>query len=1029
MTTFFNVFIKRPVFSTVLSILIMLIGVVSYARLEVREYPDIDEPIVTVRTDYLGASPEIIETQITQILENSIAGIEGIEVITSQSRAESSRITVRFKPSVDPDVAASDVRDRVGRVRGRLPNEIEEPVIAKVEADAQPVLYLSLTGASQTALQLTDFIDRFVKDRLQNISGVAEVTILGERRYAMRIWLDKMRLTAYKITTQDIEAALRSQNVEIPSGRIESRTREFTVLSQTSLKTPQEFGQVVIKVANSQPVRLKDVARISIGARDTRNAAYFGGAPSVTIGIIKQATANPLDVSAGTRNALPQIMADLPKGMKLGVAYDKSIFIDRSISAVYVTIIEAIVLVIVIIFVFLRSFRATLIPLVTIPISLIGAFTFMHIFGFSINTLSLLSMVLAIGLVVDDAIVVLENIHRHIENGLKPFDAAGRGINEIAFAVVAMTMTLVAVYAPMAFSTGRTGKLFIEFALTLAAAVLVSGFVALTLTPMMSSKLLVRDNHGWLYRVLERGFDGVVNGYRRSLVLALKLRFLFVLMGLVAAISGAYVFTQMKSELAPTEDRGVLLAVGFAPEGSTLSFTTSQARRLERFLKEIPEVTSYLILTGRPEVTRAIAFARLKPWEERKTKQQEITAKLNRELSQVPGVRMFALNPPSLGGRGSRKPIEIVLRSSESYAQLKKYSDRLISEARKSPVLKNLESDLIMNTPQLRVKLDRQRVTDLNLSISEIGRTLETLLGGRQVTRFQMNGQQYDVMLQVAADARMTPEDLRSIYVRSRNGTMVQLSSIVQSREVLAPKELNRFNQMRSATISGIPAPGFSLGDGLRELEAAAARVVPDSVQIDFDGQSREFKQAGSSILLIFALALAFIYLVLSAQFESFVDPLVIMISVPLSLTGAIIALYLTGGTINVYSQIGLVTLIGLITKHGILIVEFANQKREHGISKSEAVLEAAVLRLRPILMTTGAMVLGAVPLAYATGAGAESRSQIGWVIVGGMTFGTFLTLFVVPVVYTYLSRSRAVREPEVESLKEKHQKKIAKST
>ncbi|MGO4406727.1 efflux RND transporter permease subunit [Bosea sp. RAF48] len=1003
----FELFVRRPVLSTVLSLLVMLIGIVCYGRLTVREYPNIDEPIVSVQTIYRGASAEIIETQVTQILENSIAGIEGIEIISSASRQERSQISVRFRPDIDPDVAASDVRDRVSRVRGRMPEEIDEPIIAKVEADSQPVLYLSLTSTRHSPLELTDFADRFIAERVQNITGVAEVRILGQRQYAMRIWLDRSRLSAYDVTVQQIEAAVRAQNIEIPSGRIESSDREFTVLSQTGLVTPEQFREIVVKDAAGFPIKLKDLARVELGALEERNAAWFKGSPSVTVGIVKQATANPLDVSSGVRAALPGIIEDLPDGMSIAVSYDSSIFIDRSIKAVFQTIIEAIVLVVLIIFVFLRSLRATLIPLVTIPVSLIGSFALMYAFGFTVNTLTLLSMVLAIGLVVDDAIVVLENVHRHIEDGLEPTKAAIRGINEIAFAVVAMTLTLVAVYAPMAFSTGRTGKLFIEFALTLAGAVLVSGFVALTLTPMMCAKLLRHhDKHSWLYNVLERGFQGLSRGYKASLRAALTVRPLIVLLAVGVAGGGYYFFTHLRAELAPVEDRGTINVIGVAPEGATMSFTASYARRVEEYFSKLQEVDTYLVIVGFPDVTRAIAIARLKPWEERERKQQDLVADITRELGQIPGIRLFANNPPSLGqGNANSKPVEFVLRSSESYAQLKSYVDQLMREVADSPALSNVETNLILDKPQIRVTIDRQRAADLGVGVDVIGRTMETLLGGRQVTRFNMNSKQYDVMLQVAGSERNTPQALQSIYLMGRSGAVVQLSSLVRIEETVAPKELVRFNQLRSATITALPAPGYSLGDALKVLEDATARVLPSSVQVDYSGQSREFKQSGASIFLVFLLALGFIYLVLAAQFESFVDPIVIMVSVPLSLTGALAALYYTGGTMNVYSQIGLITLVGLITKHGILILEFTNQLREEGKEMIDALVEAAELRLRPILMTTGAMVLGAVPLAIAHGAGAESRSQIGWVIVGGMTFGTLLTLYVVPVAYSYLAR------------------------
>jgi multidrug efflux pump len=618
-------------------------------------------------------------------------------------------------------------------------------------------------------------------------------------------------------------------------------------------------------------------------------------------------------------------------------------------------------------------------------------------------------MVLAIGLVVDDAIVVLENIHRHIEDGMEPTKAAIKGINEIAFAVVAMTLTLVAVYAPMAFSTGRTGKLFVEFALTLAGAVLVSGFVALTLTPMMCAKLLKHhDKHNWLYNILERFFEALASGYRSSLRFALSVRPVVVLLALGVAGGSWWFFTNLRSELAPVEDRGTITAIGVAPEGATMAFTADYARRVEDYFSKIQEVETYLVIVGFPDVTRAIAFARLKPWEERHRKQQDLVAEINKGLSQIPGIRLFATNPPSLGqGGANSKPVEFVLRSSDPYVTIKENVDKLIAEVQGHPALTNIETNLILDKPQIKVSIDRQRAADLGVGVDVIGRTMETLLGGRQVTRFNMNGEQYDVMLQVAGAERSTPQALQSIYLMGRGGQAVQLSSLVQIEENVAPKELIRFNQLRSATITAVPGPGYSLGDALNVLEQGAAKVLPASFQTDYSGQSREFKQSGSSILLVFLLALGFIYLVLAAQFESFVDPVVIMVSVPLSITGALAALYFSGGTLNVYSQIGLITLVGLITKHGILILEFTNQLREEGHEMIDALVDAAELRLRPILMTTGAMVLGAVPLALAEGAGAESRSQIGWVIVGGMTFGTLLTLYVVPVAYSYLARSK----------------------
>ncbi|BBK38563.1 acriflavin resistance protein [Allostella sp. ATCC 35155] len=1004
--------VRRPVLATVMSLVILLLGVMSYSRLAVREYPNIDEPVVTVETTYRGASAEIIESQVTTPLEDSLSGIEGIDVMSSISRAETSQITVRFRIDRDADSAASDVRDRVGRVRNQLPDEIEEPVIAKVEADAQPIIYLAFASSRHSALEVTDYADRFVKDRLQNLPGVANVRIFGERRISMRIWLDRTRLAAFNLTAQDVEAALRRQNIEIPAGRIESEAREFTVVSETDLRTPLQFNEMIIRDEAGYPVRLRDVGRAEIDARDTRVSARFNGQPAVALGIVKQSTANPLDVSRALTETLPQITASAPPGMTITNAYDTSIFIARSIDNVFYTIGEAIVLVVLVIFVFLRSVRATLVPLVTIPVSLIGAFSLMLLFGFSINTLTLLAMVLAVGLVVDDAIVMLENISRYVEQGVPPFEAALRGSREIAFAIVAMTITLAAVYAPIAFQTGRTGRLFIEFALTLAGAVIVSGFVALTLSPMMC-RLMLRhqEHHNWAYRATERGLEALNAGYRRVLRFTLGMRAAIVLLMLLVAGFAAVIFRTLPSELSPVEDRGTIVAIGIAPEGSTLGFTESYARRMEAIWQSVPQVEKYFLVVGFPVVTQAISFVRLVDWEDRTVKTQQVVPQLMPKLfAGIPGILAFATMPPSLGQSAIEKPVQFVLQTSSPYSELQAAVDRMMAAARKNPGLAGLDVDLKLNKPELRVTVDREKASSLGIAVDTIGRTLETMLGGRQVTRFKQNGKQYDVVVQVADVERTNPEQMAEIFVRASSGEMVPLANLVTIVETVAPRELNHFNKLRAATISATLAPGYALGDALAFLQAEAAKL-PTNIVTDLAGSSREYRTSTGGIYVTFLLALAFIYLVLAAQFESFVDPFIIMLTVPLSMTGALLALQLTGGTLSVYSQIGLVTLIGLITKHGILIVEFANQLQERGLSKTEAVVEAAVLRLRPILMTTGAMVLGSLPLALATGAGAESRSQIGWVIVGGLTFGTLLTLFVVPTAYTLLARTRRPTE------------------
>jgi multidrug efflux pump len=1006
--------IRRPVFATVLSLLLVLIGIVSYSRLTVREYPNIDEPVVSVVTTYPGASASIVESQVTQVLEGSIAGIEGIDVLESTSRSESSRITVRFRLEIDADNAASDVRDRVSRVRQRLPDEIDEPVISKVEADAQPVVFVVFRSDRMSSLELSDYIDRYVVDRFKNLTGVADVQIFGERRYAMRIWIDRERLAAYALTVQDIEDALDAQNVEIPSGRIESTDREFTVLSRTALSTVDQFNNIVVKRADGAQVHLSDVARVALGAADERRASRFNGGQAIIVGLIKQAVANPLDVSAGVRAVLPAVNDSLPEGMSATVGNDNAVFIDRSIKSVYHTIAEAVALVVLVIVVFLRSIRASLIPIVTIPISLITTFAIMFALGFSINTLTLLAFVLAIGLVVDDAIVVLENIFRHIEHGMKPIPAAIKGAREIGFAVIAMTMTLAAVYAPVAFAPGRTGKLFVEFALTLAGAVVVSGFVALSLTPMMCSRLLKHDEKpGRVSAFIERGLKGLEHGYRRLLGGALRARPLILVIALGVAGGSGYFLMNLSSELSPVEDRGIVRVNGTGPEGATLAYTARYSAEVERILQKESEVENVLIINGLPEVHRFLVIGRLKDWGERGRRQQEIVREVSPELRRIAGVNAYANNPPSLGASNNSRPIEYVLQTSGTYEQLDEYVNRFLERIRDYPGLASVETDLKLNKPEISITIDRAKAADLAIDVAVLGRTLESLLGGRQVTRFEVGGEQYDVMVQLDAKDRASPGTLDTIYLRSGGGQMVQLSNLVNVRETVAPQELRRFNQLRSATISGNLAPGYAQGDALAFLDLAAREVLPQTVQTDVSGQLREFRSAGQSLALIFVLALGFIYLVLAAQFESFRDPVIIMLTVPLSMTGALAALYFTGGTLNVYSQIGLVTLVGLITKHGILIVEFANQQQEAGLDRRAAVIEAAVLRLRPILMTTGAMVLGAVPLAFAEGAGAESRAQIGWVIVGGMSLGTLLTLFVVPTVYSLIGRVHHAGVPE----------------
>jgi multidrug efflux pump len=964
---------------------------------------------VSVSTTFGGASSEVVESQVTKVLEDSLSGIEGVDVITSSSRPERSQITVRFALSRDPDSAAADVRDKVSRVRQRLPQGIDEPVIAKVEADAFPVVWLAMSSDTHSALQLSDMANRLVKPVLQTAPGAADVRVYGERRYAMRVWIDTDRLAAYRLTVQDVEEALRRSNLEVPAGRIESQQREFNITAATDMQTVTQFRELVIRTVAGAPVRLQDVARVEEGAQDVRSSIRLNGRDSVGVGVIRQATANPLELSAGVRALIPKVQQDLPAGVTVSVANDSSVFIEKSIEAVYITIVEAAVLVALVIFVFLRTVRASIIPLVTIPVSLIGTFALMALFGFSINTLTLLALVLAIGLVVDDAIVVLENIHRHIEEGLKPFDAAIKGVREIGFAVVAMTLTLAAVYAPLAFTPGRTGRLFAEFALALAGAVVVSGFVALTLSPMLSAKLLRhQDNPSRFDRRMEIILTGLTSSYGRALAWALQRRIWVVAVMLASAVGSAFLFKTTKQELAPLEDRGVILINISGPDGATLAYTQRYAQAIESIGQPYPEFDRIFSNIGSPTVAQGNIFFRAVPWDERERNTQELAREITPKVAGLPGVTAFPITPPSLGQGFRERPINFVVVTSDSYENLSKVMRRFQDELAKHPGFVQVDTDLRLNKPEVRMDVDRERAADAGVNVDAIARTVETLLGGRTVTRYKRGGEQFDVVVQTDNAQRNAPDDIDRLFVRGRGDVMVPLASLVTIREVVVPRELNHFAQRRSASITANLAPSLALGDALTIMDGIAQDILPPGYTTDLNGQSREFKKSSGSLALVFGLSLLFIYLVLAAQFESFVDPLIILLSVPLSMLGALLALKLSGGTINVFSQIGLITLVGLISKHGILIVEFANQLREQGLAVREAITQSAALRLRPIMMTTGAMVLGALPLALASGAGAESRQQIGWVIVGGMSVGTLLTVFVVPTMYTLLSRRKS---------------------
>ena len=1006
-----DISIHRPVFATVMSLAILLFGIISFTQLPVREYPDIDPPIISVVTLYRGASSNVVETEISDVLEEQFATLEGVKTITSSSREGGSVITIEFELSQNVNEAANEVRDRVSRIRGTLPQEIEDPIISKVDANAQAIVWLALYSTHHSGLELSDFADRVLKEKIQRMPGVGSVIIGGERRYAMRIWLDPLKMAAHGLTAQDIERAVRSENAEIPGGRVEGRKREFAVRTRGDLDKPEQFGAIIVSQKGDKITRLRDVADVNIGAEDERTMARWTGKLAVGLGIVKQSKASTVDVAAEVRSALPELTKLLPEGMKLEVAFDSSEFITESISEVQQTLLIALVLVVLVVLAFLKSFRATIIPSLAIPISIIGALAAVYFAGFTINILTLLGFVLAIGLVVDDAIVVLENIYRHMKMGKSRFQAALDGSKEIGFAVISTTIALVAVFIPLAFLSGNVGRLFNEFGIAVAVAVLISGFVALTLTPMISSQIL-RPLHGasisWASRSFDYFFEWLNKIYERLLRWTLSHRWLTVSGGVAAIVLAVLLFKLLPSELVPVEDRGIGFGIVIAPEGSTLEYTDSYVREIEQRLLKLPELEGLFTATGLGfggpgSVTNSFMFLNLKSRSEREKSQQQIIQELFPQLISIPGVLAFVINPPSLGANFSSNPVSYVLQA-DSYDDLSKSVGIMMVEASKLGYLINMDSDLRLNKPQLDVDIDRERASHLGVSVTDIGSTLETLLGGRMVTDFKRGAKQYDVILQMKPEYRATPEAIQNIYIRSIGG-LVQLANVVQVKKTVAPKELNHYNRIRSATISAGLAPGVTLGKALDDLDKIAQEKLPSNTKREYAGQSLEYKSSSSALYFMFILAIIFIYLVLSAQFESFIHPFTILLSVPLAVFGALLTLFIFGQTLNIYSQIGLIMLIGLVTKNSILIVEFANQQHVQGHSFIEAVINAATIRLRPILMTSFATIFGILPIAIGLGAGAESRRPLGLAVVGGMFFSTFLTLVLVPVVYTLLAR------------------------
>ncbi|MEZ5066935.1 MAG: efflux RND transporter permease subunit [bacterium] len=1009
-----DVSIQRPVFATVLSLLLVILGLAALSRLPVRQYPDIDPPVVSIETRYRGASADVVETKITQVIEDRIAGLEGIEKLTSSSADERSDIRVEFGLGRDIDAAANDVRDRVARVLEQLPDEADAPEIAKVDNDTQAVMFLNLTSDRMSGLEITDYADRFLTDRFATVPGVARVRISGAREYAMRIWLDREALAAHGLTVADVESALRAENVELPAGRLESTQREFTLRTNTGFTTADDFRRLVVgEGADAQLVRLAQVADVRLGAENERSAARANAIPAVSLGIEQLSTANTVEVSRGVRAEIEHIQNDLPEGMRIELNYDRAEFIEASMSEVVKALFFSIFLVLVVIYVFLGNFRATAVPAVVVPVSVVATFIVMGALGYTVNTLTLLGLVLAIGLVVDDAIVVLENIYRRIEDGQPPLLAALEGAREIDFAVVATTLVLVAVFIPLSFIQGDVGRLFAEFGITLAAAVCFSSVVALTLTPMMCSKLFRgHEKPGGIGARVDAFFDWLSHHYERSVRWVADHPWPSVIGSLVVSVLALVLARALPTEYAPKEDRGVFFLTMRGPEGASFEYTDRHAREIESILmEEVRDGDALRILTRLPasfgstgEVNSARVIVILKPWGERKSNAEDVAARIRGRLAEIPGVRAVVVTPQSLGIRGDGRPVEMVLGGPD-YAQLREWRDLVLAAVDGMPELVNADSNYQERKPRMSVRIDRDRAAALGVSLSAVGRTLETMLGSRIVTTYVDRGREYNVILQGEDEDRSSPDDLQNLYVRAASGGLVPLANLVTLEEDAGPSELSRFDRMRAITIETGLADGVTLGEAVEKLEAKAKGILPASARITWDGESRDFQRTGSSLLITFGLALVIVFLVLAAQFESFVHPVIIMVTVPLALTGALLGILLYGDTINVFTQIGAILLIGLSAKNGVLIVEFANQLRDRGLEIGDAVVQASAIRLRPILMTSASTTFGALPLLLASGAGAESRQPIGIVIVFGVTISAVLTLFAVPALYAVLAR------------------------
>ena len=1006
--TLSDISVRRPVLAAVANLLLIVFGITALRDIPIRELPDVDNAVVTVTTSYRGAAPEVIDTDITETVEGAVASISGIRSISSESRQGRSRVTIEFEAGRDVDVAANDVRDAVGRVRDDLPEEADQPEVEKSDADADPVMRLAVVSDRMTTAEITDYVDRFIADRLATLDGVASLRIYGERSFAVRIWLDRRALAARKLTVADVAQALQRNNVELPAGEVTSRNRQLTVRLNSRLQSIDDFRDVVLDRVAGYPVRLGDVARVEPGVADDSTIARSDGRDAVGVAVQRQSQSNTLQISNAVRAEIDKIAPTLPEGMAIEIGSDDALFVGASIREVVNALLISLGLVVMVILLFLRSFRATLIPAITIPVSLIGAFVLIGAWGFSLNTLTLLALLLAIGLVVDDAIVVLENIQRRIENGETPLVASMKGARQVTFAVLATSVTLIAVFVPLSFMPGQVGRLFIEFGWVMAGTVAISTFVALTACPALASKVLTRSKRAKAGNEDEpRG--PVQKTYAALLRASLRMPLVVIVLGGAVTGGAAFFYDALPRELAPREDRGVGFVPLTAPQGSTVAYTDRAAQEVEAVMQPLREegvIETVFTFTGwGNRAYRSFVVFRLAPWEEREMSAADVTRALAPKIGQITSARGFPITPAGLGLRGNSTPVQVVI-SGPDFDSVKGWSTALLERAEEIEGLVNPEINFEQNLPQLEVRIDRARADDLGISVETIASTMQSMLASRQVTTFISRGREYPVILQAEERDRRSPSDIDNIYIRSGDGqTLVPLGALVSIDENAAAPSLRRFDRLPSIQLSGALAPGADLGAVLTQLEAIADEVIPVGGKLGYEGQSRTFKDTAAGANAVFAMALLIVFLVLAAQFESFVHPVVILLTVPAGVAGAIYAMAAGGLSLNVYSQIGIILLIGLVAKNGILIVEFANQLRDEGKDVREAVITASVLRLRPIMMTVLSTILGALPLLLATGAGAESRNAIGTVIIAGLALSSFLMLVVTPVLYDLLVR------------------------